>query len=85
MKLLHNVSITQNDMNSCQIPSNAPITFRIPSLGGRDPYFNLPRSKYYELENQGALKLIRLRDKNKKRGTTLVPFADVLRVIEEAR
>jgi hypothetical protein len=70
---------------SSHIANHQPITFRIPSLGGRDPYFNLPRSKYYELENQGALKLIRLRDKGKKRGTTLVPFADVMRVIEEAR
>jgi hypothetical protein len=72
-------------MNLCQTPPVTPVAFRIPSAGGRDPYFNLPRSKYYELETQGALKLIRLRDKGKKRGTTLVPFADVLRVIEEAR
>jgi len=72
-------------MNSCQIPANAPVTFRIPSLGQRDPYFGLPRSMYYKLEEEGALKMIRLREKNKKRGTTLVPFADVLRVIEEAR
>ena len=72
-------------MNPCQIPTNAPVTFRIPSLGKRDPYFGLPRSMYYKLEAEGGLKLIRLREKNKKRGTTLVPFADVLRVIEEAR
>jgi hypothetical protein len=71
--------------NLCQPSPATPIAFRIPSAGARDPYFSLPRSKYYELENQGALKLIRLREKNKKRGTTLVPFADVLRVIEEAR
>jgi hypothetical protein len=70
---------------SPHLSNHQPITFRLPSLGGRDPYFNLPRSKYYELETQGALKLIRLRDKGKKRGTTLVPFADVMRVIEEAR
>lgn len=70
---------------SPHLSNHQPITFRLPSLGGRDPYFNLPRSKYYELENQGALKLIRLRDKGKKRGTTLVPFAEVMRVIEEAR
>jgi hypothetical protein len=72
-------------MNLCQTSPTTPIAFRIPSVGKRDPYFNLPRSKYYEMENQGAFKLIRLRDKGKKRGTTLVPFADVLRVIEEAR
>ena len=69
---------------SSHIPSQ-PVTFRIPTLGARDPYFNLPRSKYYQLEDEGRLKLIRLREKNKKRGTTLVLFADVLRLLEEAR
>jgi hypothetical protein len=72
-------------MNLCQISPTNPVAFRIPSAGQRDPHFNLPRSKYYDMESQGLLKLIRLRDKGKKRGTTLVPFADVLRVIEEAR
>jgi hypothetical protein len=72
-------------MNLCQTSPTNPVAFRLPSVGQRDAHFNLPRSKYYDLENQGLLKLIRLRDKGKKRGTTLVPFADVLRVIEEAR
>lgn len=70
---------------SPHIHEHHPITFRIPALGKRDPYFGLPRSKYYQLENEGGLKLIRLREKNKKRGTTLVPFAEVLRLLEEAK
>ena len=72
-------------MSTSQTPPTNPVAFRIPAVGTRDPYFQLPRSKYYDLESQGLLKLIRLRDKGKKRGTTLVPFSDVLRVIEEAR
>jgi hypothetical protein len=37
------------------------------------------------MEEEGLIRLIRLREKNKKRGTTLVLFADVLRLLEEAR
>ncbi|MFA7344917.1 MAG: hypothetical protein WC003_11485 [Terrimicrobiaceae bacterium] len=55
-----------------------PITFRLPKSGQRDAHFGLSRSWYYAAEADGRLALIRLRDKGKKRGTTLVPTAAVL-------
>jgi hypothetical protein len=54
-----------------------PITFRLPRPGVPDPYFNLSRSFYYALEQRGLLKLVRIRDKGKERGVTLIPYADV--------
>ena len=59
------------------------ISFRLPRPGERDPHFGLPRAKYYQLEAEGRLRLLRLRDKNKARGTTLVLVAEMMRVIEE--
>jgi len=55
-----------------------PITFRLPKVGQRDPYFGLSRSWYYAAEADGRLSLIRLREKGKTRGTTLIPSAGVL-------
>lgn len=54
-----------------------PITIRLPKTGTRDAYFGLPRSAYYELEKIGAIRLLRLRTRGRKRGTTLVPFDQV--------
>jgi hypothetical protein len=59
------------------------ISFRLPRPGERDPHFGLPRAKYYQLEAEGRLRLLRLRDKNKARGTTLVLVAEMMRVLEE--
>lgn len=50
-----------------------PVTFRLPACGG-DPYFGLTKSYYYGLEAKGLIELLRLRDKGKNRGVTLVPF-----------
>ena len=72
-------------MNTSQTSPNFPFAFRLPRVGERDPHFGLPRSMYYKLEEENRIKLIRLREKNKSRGTTLVPFADVMAVLEEAR
>lgn len=58
-----------------------PITFRLPKVGQRDPYFGLSRSWYYAAEADGRLSLIRLREKGKTRGTTLIPSAGVLTAI----
>jgi hypothetical protein len=59
-----------------------PITFRLPRVGLRDPYFGLSRAWYYGAESDGRLSLIRLREKGKKRGATLVPTAAVLALLE---
>jgi len=54
-----------------------PETFRLPRPGQRDPFFGLPRTTYYELENAGRIRLIRLRKRGNIRGITLIPFDQV--------
>src|SRR5437660_12129833 len=50
-----------------------PEFFRLPTTGG-DPFFGLTRSFYYEGENRGYWSLVRLRERGKQRGVTLIPF-----------
>jgi hypothetical protein len=50
-----------------------PEFFRLPKSGG-DPYFGLGRSYYYEGEKQGYWRLVRIRQRGKLRGVTLVPY-----------
>jgi len=52
---------------------NAPEFFRLPKSGG-DPYFGLGRSYYYEGEARGYWRLVRIRERGKLRGVTLVPY-----------
>jgi hypothetical protein len=72
-------------MSTSQTNQNTPFAFRLPRAGERDPHFGLPRAKYYALEEQNQIQLIRLREKNKRRGSTLVPYADVKALIEASR
>ena len=58
-----------------------PVTFRLPRTGQRDEHFGLSRSWFYAAESDGRLSLIRLREKGKKRGATLVPTAAVLALL----
>ena len=58
-------------------PITTPVTFRLPSKNGRDPWFQLSRAWYYAAEMRGDLKMIRLRAKGKSRGVTLIPFEAV--------
>lgn len=53
--------------------SQRPEFFRLPKSGG-DPYFGLGRSYYYEGEKQGYWRLVRIRQRGKLRGVTLVPY-----------
>ena len=53
--------------------SQRPETFRLPKRGG-DPFFGFGRSFYYEGEKRGYWRLIRIRERGKQRGVTLVPF-----------
>jgi hypothetical protein len=58
-----------------------PTTFRLPRVGQRDEHFGLSRSWFYAAELDGRLKLIRLRERGKTRGTTLIPTAAVLALL----
>ncbi len=53
--------------------SQRPETFRLPKSGG-DPYWGFSRSFYYRGELLGYWRLIRIRERGKLRGVTLVPF-----------
>src|ERR1700758_3342439 len=55
------------------VSASRPEFFRLPSIGG-DPHFGFTRSFYYEGENRGYWKLVRIRERGKLRGVTLVPF-----------
>src|SRR5207249_4215580 len=54
-----------------------PETFRLPKPGSGDPFFGLSRSFYYEGEKRRYWKLIRIRNEDKERGVTLVPYKAV--------
>jgi hypothetical protein len=62
--------------------------FRLPKPGNGDQIFGFSRSYYYEGEKRGWWKLIRIRDKGKYRGVTLIPYEKVaafVRAQEEAQ
>ena len=59
-----------------------PEFFRLPK-SGVDPYFGLGRSYYYEGEKQGFWKLVRIRQRGKLRGVTLVPYDTVATFIRK--
>lgn len=40
----------------------------------RDPFFGFSRTFYYEGEARGYWKLVRIRERGKQRGVTLVPY-----------
>jgi hypothetical protein len=70
----HPVTPTAPQGEGAARPSQPPPEFfRLPKSGG-DPYFGLGRSYYYEGEKQGYWRLIRIRQRGKLRGVTLVPY-----------
>jgi hypothetical protein len=60
--------------------SQRPEFFRLPKKGV-DPYFGFGRSYYYEGEQRGYWKLVRIRDRGKLRGVTLIPYDAVARFV----
>jgi hypothetical protein len=54
--------------------SQRPETFRLPKSGAVDRYFGLSRSFYYRGEELGYWTLLRIRERGKRRGVTLIPF-----------
>lgn len=61
-----------------------PEFFRLPGPRQRDPYFGLSRAWYYSAERDGRLALVRLRQRGKLRGVTLIPFGAVAALIRGA-
>ena len=59
-----------------------PEFFRLPKSGG-DPYFGFGRSYYYEGEQRGYWRLVRIRERGKLRGVTLVPYDDIATFIRK--
>jgi hypothetical protein len=60
------------------LSASRPETFRLPKPNsGGDPYFHFTRSYYYEGEQRGYWRLIRIRERGKQRGVTLVPYDQV--------
>jgi hypothetical protein len=65
--------MTEEIIGSSKPEASRPEFFRLPSHGG-DPYFGLTRSFYYEAEKRGYWRLVRLRQRGKLRGVTLVSY-----------
>jgi hypothetical protein len=61
-----------------------PEFFRLPKAGG-DPYFGLGRSYYYEGEKHGYWRLVRIRQRGKLRGVTLVAYDAVAAFIHKQK
>jgi len=60
-----------------------PETYRLPTKGG-DRFFGFSRSWYCTGEARGYFKLIRIRDRGKKRGVVLARYADILAFVNRA-
>jgi hypothetical protein len=54
--------------------ASRPEFYRLPKGSGGDPFFGFTRTFYYEGEKRGYWKLVRVRERGKLRGVTLVPF-----------
>jgi hypothetical protein len=75
-------------MNSTDVPQTStgllrPEFFRLPSGGGGDPFFGFTRSYYYEGEARGYWRLVRIRERGKLRGVTLVPYDTIAAFIRK--
>jgi len=64
--------------------ASRPETFRLPKSGG-DPFFGMTRSFYYRGEELGYWRLIRIRERGKQRGVTLIPYDAVARFLRSQR
>jgi hypothetical protein len=64
--------------------ASRPVTFRLPRKGV-DPYFGFSRSIYYLYEALGYWRLVRVRQRGKRRGIVLVPFAEIAQFVESQK
>lgn len=84
MKRNARIAVGDVELENRSPQGHRPEFFRVPSKGP-DPWFGLTRSWYYSAEKQGLLRLVRLRQRGKLRGVTLVPFDEVALVILKAQ
>jgi hypothetical protein len=81
----HPATLTAPLSEGAARPSHTPVEFfRLPKSGG-DPYFGLGRSYYYEGEKNGYWRLVRIRQRGKLRGVTLIPYDAVAAFIRKQR
>jgi hypothetical protein len=74
--------ITVAPSEAASSASQRPETFRLPKSGG-DPFFGFGRSFYYRGEQLGYWRLVRIRERGKMRGITLVPYDAVAAFVRE--
>jgi hypothetical protein len=67
-------SINEAPSEAALSASQRPEFFRLPKGRERDPFFGLSRACFYEGEQRGYWKLVRIRERGKLRGVTLVPY-----------
>ena len=63
------------------VASAKPEFFRLPKAGEMDPFFGLKRSWYYAAEKRGQIRLVRLRDRGRLRGVTLIAYDQLATLI----
>ena len=68
--------ISSEAPSEAALSASRPETFRLPRSGG-DPFFGFTRSFYYQGEANGWWRLVRIRQRGKQRGVTLVPFDQI--------
>ena len=64
------------------VPATRPEFFSLPAKG-RDPYFSLSRSAYYDLERRGLLRFRRLRKPGNLRGRVLISYDEMRGLIDQ--
>jgi hypothetical protein len=78
-----NVLVSLTAPGEAALSASRPETFRLPKTNsGGDPFFHFTRSFYYLGEQRGYWRLIRIRERGKQRGITLVPFDAVARFVK---
>jgi hypothetical protein len=61
--------------------TSRPEFFSLPAKG-RDPYFSLSRSAYYDLERRGLLRFRRLRKPGNIRGRVLISYDEMRALVD---
>jgi len=75
-------ALTTDPLSEVAVRASRPEFFRLPKpKSGGDPYFHFTRSYYYQGEKNGWWQLVRLRQRGRRRGITLIPFDAVARFV----